>query len=311
MLRWNTTGITVAGIVGNPGNANNQLNTPFDVILDYANNLYIADRANHRIQKYSLGASIGKTVAGNGTIGSSQYQLYNPSRVIIDLNGNFYISDTYNHRIQFWRNGAVSGTIVAGITGPCGNANNQLCTPYGIAPHPTSGTLYISDYSNHRIMSYTFGANNGTLVLCSNGPGTNNTQLSSPVGLHFDSFSNSLVITNSAANNIVRHISGMSGWTLVAGNINGSSGTASTRLFYPTDVTFDPMGNMYVADSSNHRIQFFYADHLNATIIAGMSGVVGNNATTLNGPRSVKLDSQLNLYVVDTFNSRIQKFLRY
>ncbi|CAF1213603.1 unnamed protein product [Rotaria sordida] len=183
---------------------------------------------------------------------------------------------------------------------PCGNANNQLCTPYGIALHPTSGTLYMSDYSNHRIMSYTFGANNGTLVLGGNGPG----QI-------ILSYLHLLVITNSAANNIVQHISGMSGWTLVAGNINGSSGTASTRLFYPTDVTFDPMGNMYVADSSNHRIQFFYADHLNDTTIAGMSGVVGNNATTLNEPRSVKLDSQLNLYVVDTFNSRIQKFLRY
>ena len=57
VLRWNSTGITVAGIGGMPGNASNQFNSPTDVILDYANNLYIADYNNHRVQKYLFGSS--------------------------------------------------------------------------------------------------------------------------------------------------------------------------------------------------------------------------------------------------------------
>lgn len=117
MLRWNTTGITVAGLVGNPGNANNQLNRPFDVILDYSNNLYIADYANHRIQKYLFNSLVGQTVAGNTTAGSSEYQLYHPSRVILDSNKNLYVLDTYNYRVQLWLNGAISGTTIAGTTG--------------------------------------------------------------------------------------------------------------------------------------------------------------------------------------------------
>ncbi len=58
MLRWNQTGITVAGIVGNPGTTTNQLNASYDIALDYANNLYIADRINNRTQKYLFGNSI-------------------------------------------------------------------------------------------------------------------------------------------------------------------------------------------------------------------------------------------------------------
>ena len=82
--------------------------------MDYANNLYIADRDNHRIQKYLFGSSIGQRVAGNVTAGSSSDKLRFPGRVIIDSNEDLYIADTWNHRIQFWRKGANLGTTVAG-----------------------------------------------------------------------------------------------------------------------------------------------------------------------------------------------------
>jgi len=114
VLRWNKTGITV---VGGLGNGNNQLNSPFDAVVDYANNLYVVDQANHRVQKYSFGSSSGETAAGNGTYGSSSNQLYYPSKLLIDSNENLYISDTYHHRIQFWRKVANAGITVAGTMG--------------------------------------------------------------------------------------------------------------------------------------------------------------------------------------------------
>lgn len=116
-LRWNTTGITVAGLVGNPGNTSYQLNTPLDVVLDWANNLYITDSYNHRIQKYLFNTLVGRTVAGDETRGLAPSQLYYPSRVLIDSNENLYISDSFNHRIQFWNNGATNGTTLAGVSG--------------------------------------------------------------------------------------------------------------------------------------------------------------------------------------------------
>jgi len=297
--------------------------------LDYANNLYIADRGNHRIQKYLFGSSIGQRVAGNVTGGSSSDKLSYPGRVLIDLNENLYIADTGNHRIQFWRKGANAGTTVVGTgkknkqnnavfpsynslsLGSAGNSSNQLYWPYGIVLHPTSNTLYIADQANHRIMSYILGNNSGTLVFGFNGGGNNHTQLYSPIGLDFDILTNSLVITNIGANKIVRYVLGSSFWTLIAGDISGASGTTPTQFSNPTEATFDPMGNLYVSDRNNNRIQFFYAGQLNGTTIAGITRVNGTNATTLAAPWSLRLDSQLNLYVADAYNHRIQKFLRY
>ena len=197
------------------------------------------------------------------------------------------------------------------MVGIRGNASNQLNNPYGIALHPTSNTLYISDFYNYRLMSYPSGVRNGSLLLGGQGPGKNNTQLDTAVGLCFDSFSSSLVIANLGANNVVRYVLGASSWTLAAGSINGSSGTSAGRLNSPIDITFDPMGNLYVVDRGNSRIQFFSAGAVDGTTIAGMAGVSDNNATTFNVPWAVRLDSQLNMYVADTGNHRIQKFVRY
>ena len=329
VLRWNSNGITTAGISGSPGSANNQLNLPHDIVFDYANNLYIADRYNHRIQKYLFGSSIGQTVAGNVTSGFSLDKFSGPTRVLMDSNENLYIADTGNARIQFWRKGANSGTRIGGAgkqnkqnnvvfpsynslsLGYAGNSSNELYWPHGIALHPTSNILYIVDTTNHRIMSYTLGNNSGTLVFGFNGAGNSNTQLSWPIGLHFDILTNSLVISNHGANKIVRHVLGSSFWTLIAGDTNGVFGTTPAKFNGPIEAAFDPMGNLYVADRNNHRIQFFYAGQLNATTIAGITGVNDTNATTLHAPWSLRLDSQLNLYVSDTSNHRIQKFLRY
>lgn len=195
--------------------------------------------------------------------------------------------------------------------GSLGSASNQLNVPYGFALDPTSSTLYISDYANNRIMSYASGVKNGTLIFGGNGPGFNTTQLYDPTGLYFDSLSNSLIIANILANNVVRYVFGETSWRIAAGDINGTPGSTSTLLRYPIDMTLDPMGNMYVADRENHRIQIFYNGQLNGTTIAGITGVSSGNATTLNWPWSVILDSQLNLYVADALNHRVQKFLRY
>ena len=70
------------------------------------------------------------------------------------------------------------------------------------------------------------------------------------------------------------------------------------------------MGNIYVADSDNHRIQLFMVGQSDAITIAG-NGTAGIGANQLNTPYWLVLDSQLNLYVSDTSNHRVQKYSRY
>jgi sugar lactone lactonase YvrE len=184
------------------------------------------------------------------------------------------------------------------FTGTAGSALNQLNTPCDCAFDSNSGTLYIN-------------ASSGTVAAGDNGNGNNITQLNTPKGVHFDSSSNSLYIANTGSNNIVRWILNATSWTLVAGSINGAAGNTSTLLNSPIGVALDSMGNVYVADKSNHRIQFYLASETNGTTIAGVTGISGNNSTLLNSPSSVVVDNQFNVYVADSSNVRVQEFSLY
>jgi hypothetical protein len=126
------------------------------------------------------------------------------------------------------------------------------------------------------------------------------------VKCYFDSPSNSLIVSTTGTSNVVRWTLGNNYWTLIAGALNGTTGNSSTLFESPRYPALDPMGNLYVADKDNHRVQFFYAGQSN-----GVTGVNGNDSNLLNLPKSVALDNQLNLYVSDSNNHRIQKFLRY
>ena len=197
------------------------------------------------------------------------------------------------------------------LLGVLSNANNTLKSPYEMEYHQASESLYISDYTNYRIMHYKLGASSGTMVAGTGVSGKNYTRLTNPVGVYFESLSNSLIIANHTAHNIVRWPLGATNWTLVAGDINGTPGIDSKTLSYPTVITLDPMGNLYVADRNNHRIQLFMNGQLEGITIAGVVNTTGSNSTLLSAPWSVALDNQLNFYVADSANHRVQKFLRY
>ena len=116
LLRWNSTGTTIAGVSAVSGTAANRLNNPWGLAFDSAYALYIADRFNHRVQKWEANAIVGTTIAGrtNATAGSTLYDLNLPAFIQFDSSGNIYVTDVGNHRIQFWHYGALSGSTVAG-----------------------------------------------------------------------------------------------------------------------------------------------------------------------------------------------------
>ncbi|CAF4097271.1 unnamed protein product, partial [Adineta steineri] len=312
-FKWNSTGITVAGDVGgSSGTATNRFNGPYVLRFDSSNALIISDTLNHRIQKWIIGNSSAVTVAGqaSGTAGSSSNSLYQPVGIVLDSSDDIYIADKANNRVMFWTNGASSGSMIAG-TGVSGNASNQFRNPNMIERVSSSGTLYISDLENHRIMQYLNGSSSGTVVAGGNGPGTNTSQLWYPFGFTLDLSTNSLIISNCDAHNVVRWVIGAASWTLLAGSATGASGSSSILLYNPIGVAIDQYHNLYVADAANHRIQLFLAGQFSATTIAGISGSPGVSAAQLNRPYGILLDSQLNLYVSDNSNNRVQRFSYY
>lgn len=115
-LKWDTTGITVAGVTGVHGNSSNEFWAPHDLSFDLDNAMYVVDYSNNRIQKWSEGASFGLTVAGriDGLWGSGANEFDYPTGVVLDSCANLIISDYTNNRIQSWPFGAVSGTTIVG-----------------------------------------------------------------------------------------------------------------------------------------------------------------------------------------------------
>lgn len=116
VLRWKSTGITVAGISGVSGSNSSQLDNPWGIVITYDYTLYVSDRLNHRVQKYSMNFSTIKTVAGliNATACNTSECLYRPAAILLDSNENLYIADGYNHRAQYWAKDASSGVTIAG-----------------------------------------------------------------------------------------------------------------------------------------------------------------------------------------------------
>jgi uncharacterized protein (TIGR03437 family) len=94
----------------------------------------------------------------------------------------------------------------------------------------------------------------------------------------------------------------------------GDGGPAtSAQLNNPQGVAVDTAGNVYIADTNNHRVRKIAMDGT-ITTVAG----IGLAATTFSGdggpatkaalyyPKDVAVDAANNLYIVDSFNNRIR-----
>src|SRR5205807_1540120 len=81
-------------------------------------------------------------------------------------------------------------------------------------------------------------------------------------------------------------------------------GAGNGELNSPTGVAIDPSGNVYVADTGNHRIQKFDAS---GAFLTGW-GTLGAGDGEFERPAGVAADGSGNVYVVEFDNPRIQKF---
>jgi len=91
---------------------------------------------------------------------------------------------------------------------------------------------------------------------------------------------------------------------LPADLVLGSSGSEPGSLNEPAGLTIDVAGNVYVADTMNHRIQKFDPEGKFVTQVGGN----GPGQGQFQEPWGVAVDAQGNVWVADTFNHRIQKF---
>jgi len=103
----------------------------------------------------------------------------------------------------------------------------------------------------------------------------------------------------------------------IAGNgtsgFSGDGGPAvDAKIYYPYNVAVDAGGNIYIADTYNHRIRKIDTSGNISTIAGTGTGYYnGDNilatSAQLNGPADVEVDSDGNIYIADTKNYRIRK----
>ncbi|CAF1312544.1 unnamed protein product [Rotaria magnacalcarata] len=295
---WNDTGITVAG-TGTSGSALNALNQPWNIFIDSLTDIiYIADSLNHRIIKYLPNATSGIVVAGTGSSSSLSNGLNTPKDVFVDSSENIFVADSGNHRIQFFPNGSLTASTIS-TTWTVGTLNGVFFY---------NKTTYASDFDNSAVWA------NGTAVAGDQGAGSNLNQLNQPQDFTIDTQYNkgTIYVANSKQHTIVQWLPGASAGTIVAGT-NGVQNDLNTTFNFPLAVKLDSYANLFVADNNNHRIQL-YCRYPNVSstgrTIAGTSGIPGSTQKLLTYPAGLALDSLKNLYVSDTSNNRVLKFMR-
>ncbi len=321
----------ISGFSGDAGPATSaQLSNIAGLAADAFGNLYIADSGNSRIRKVANG--IISTVAGIGTTGYSgdngqavTAQLSSPAGVAVDYAGNLYIADTNNNRVRKVSTSGivttVSGNGSAGFTnegGPAATA--QLNTPTGLSVD-LLGNLYVADQFNFRLRKITTTgsivsiAGNGSRSYAVNGGSAIGAQLDQPRGLATDAAGN--VYIADGRNYRVRKVATNGIITTVAGNgtqgYSGDNGPATNaQLAYQLGLAVSPTGELYIADSFNHRVRKVSANGIITTVAGtGSPGYSGDGgpaqSAQINNINDVVLDADGNLYIADYGNYRIRK----
>ena len=92
----------------------------------------------------------------------------------------------------------------------------------------------------------------------------------------------------------------------VAGQLSMTNATPS-YLNNPLGIFIDTFDTLYVADSSNNRVQqFLFGSTIGTTSAGQANGVSGSISARLNLPSDVAVDLNGNVYVVEVNNHRVQ-----
>ena len=273
----------VTTFAGGPGGYQNGTGTNatfsliFDLAIDANGNIYVADAGFHNIRKVTPLAVVsifagsesgsftfyGPNPDGTGTNAS----FYFPMSVAVSTDGYIYVADANNNRIRRVNSQGVVTTIAgSGMTTQLGQNPDGYSTsasfnsPRGIAIGP-DGNIYVADAQNNRIRK-------------------------------IDLYSGEVT-------------------TIAGSQASGSTdGTGTDALFdRPSSLVVDPNGNIYVADSNNHRIRKITPAGVVSTLAGGPSGYNDGNGTNaeFSLPSGIAIAPGGDIYVADTNNHRIRK----
>jgi uncharacterized protein (TIGR03437 family) len=229
-------------------------------------------------------------------------ELNSPTAIAFDTTSSppiVYVADTANHRVLAWRNpanltkGNQADKVIGQVTfftafpgGPGAStpalSASGLLLPNGLAVD-SSGNLWVLDAGNNRVVRFP-----------------------RPMDQQGDFVAPNLVIGQKAPSvgNVSNQNQAKPSDKTLSFNRSGSVTRGS--------ITFDSQGNLWVADTLNHRVLRFPKDRLNvnepsADLVLGQlgfetdtQGTVYTNLTSLSGPVGLAVDDRGGVYVSDS-----------
>ncbi|MBI3939488.1 MAG: SMP-30/gluconolactonase/LRE family protein [Acidobacteria bacterium] len=247
-----------------------------------------------------------------------------PTAIAPDGEGGFYVVSLSQSRVyHVAADGALrlfagSSFGAGGSGGPATAA--QLAIPKGIAVDP-AGNVYIADSFNNRICKVDSGgvlttvAGVGATGYSGDGGPATGALLAIPRGVAVDSLGD-LYIADTFNNRIRRVTPGGVIDTIAGDGSPSFSGDGNlavlAQLNSPQGLVLDSAGNLYIADTGNHRIRRITTDGVISTIAGNGTGGFGGDggqatAAQLDTPIDVAVDDSGNVYIADSNNNRIRK----
>jgi len=273
---------TVAG-TGAPGYSGDggparraTLNQPYSLQIDANGDIYIVDRLNAAIRKVDAATGIITTVAGTGEPGSSgdggpgpQAQLREPNDCFLDGRGGLLIADIQDQRIrrldvhtgiittfagtgEKTRTGDGRAATAASILGSRAvcldrRGNTYICEREGNGIRKVDANGIMSTYAGTGERGYS--GDGGPALAATWG---------APKAMRCDRHDNLVVVDTE--NHAIRRIDAVTGVvTTIAGGHQGGEGdggpATAAGLDRPHGCDVDEQGNIYIADSNNHRVR--------------------------------------------------------
>jgi len=162
------------------GNAANAMNTPTGVIVDALGHLWVSDGFNNRVIRFANASSLTNGASASSVLGQNGFGLNTPGQasnrfdfptgLVSDTNGVLWVADFFNNRVLRFDDaaGLANGSSPDATLGQAADGQNIPGTDQTSFDGPTglaisgSGTLFVVETNNRRVVSFLNAATKGT-----------------------------------------------------------------------------------------------------------------------------------------------------
>lgn len=215
----------------------------------------------------------------------------------------------------------VAGTGEPGYSGDGGRAlNARVNAAQGIAVD-RAGNIFVAEYASHVVRKIDTAGMISTVAGLADTAGFNGDNqpatkalLATPSDVVIGPDNNLYIVDK--GNHRIRRIDGSGNITTVVGNgqpgFGGDGGPATqAKLNLPSAIAFDAAGNMYIADTGNHRVRRVSNGVISTIAGNGSFGYSGDGGPALQGKfksvNDVAVSPSGDVYVADSLNNRVRK----